>query len=63
MKLFDGPRIGEIESILNSRDQEARGVVYLWAEKWLAFQARRMENRVGVMAGSELYWVPRRSSR
>jgi len=38
MKLFDGPRIGEIESILNSRDQEARGVVYLWAEKWLSRQ-------------------------
>lgn len=35
MTLFDG-RIDEMNRTLNSRDQEARGVVYLWAEKWLS---------------------------
>ena len=51
MTLFDGTdakydtlrwyglRIGEMDRTLNSRDQEARGVVYLWAEKVL--QGRR----------------------
>ena len=42
----------------NSRDQEARGVLYLRAEKRLS-RARRMEKRVRLITGSKFNWVPR----
>ncbi|KAI7993356.1 hypothetical protein LOK49_LG11G02826 [Camellia lanceoleosa] len=31
-----GLRIGKMDRTLNSRDQETREMVYLWAEKWLS---------------------------